>query len=259
MKKSGLRKRVPSSHRKPKAGNFVIEISERFPPVEPANIKTKTMNTIIPINRPLMLVLGLVFSVMVFNSCTTAYQTGQTPDDVYYSPLRPAIGSNDDDDDMSRAREERRIRMGVNNPRYRFMDNTIGFGGFDPFFPGWNTWNANPFFNYGWNSWGYNPFNMYHPVYNPFPVFVVAPPRNSTPRVTNLSGYGGSYNNGNINNSIKYGGQRPSRGYNNSNYRGRGYDGGESSSGRSYQSGGSSSPSRGTMSSGGSRPSRNGN
>jgi hypothetical protein len=222
------------------------------------------MNTRYKLNRSAgMLALCLFFSAMLFNSCTSAYRTGQTPDDVYYSPLRPAVGVNEDEDDMSRAREDRRIRMGVGNPRYRYMDNTIGFGGFDPFFPGWNTWNAHPFYNYGWNTWGNNPFNMYHPIFNPYPIFVVTPPRNSTPRVTNLSGYGGSYNNGNTNNSIKYGGVKPSRGYNNSNYRNRGYDGGDAPAGRSYQSGGSSSSSsRGTMSSGGSggsRPSRNGN
>lgn len=218
------------------------------------------MNTRYTNNKPLMLAICLFCSALVFNSCTTAYRTGQTPDDVYYSPLRPAIGESEDDDDVSRAREDRRIRMGVNNPRYRFMDNTFGFGGFDPFFPGWNTWNANPFFNHGWNTWGNNPFNMYHPVFNPYPIFVINPPRNSTPRITNLSGYGGSYNNGNSNNSIKYGGVKPSRGYNNSNYRNRGYDGGDASGSRSYQgSGGSGSSSRGSMSTGGSRPARNGN
>jgi uncharacterized lipoprotein len=34
--------------------------------------------------------LLLAVSVAVFSSCSTMYKTGQTPDDVYYSPLRSA-------------------------------------------------------------------------------------------------------------------------------------------------------------------------
>ena len=35
-------------------------------------------------------ILLLAFSSLVIRSCTTAYKTGQTPDDVYFSPERPA-------------------------------------------------------------------------------------------------------------------------------------------------------------------------
>ena len=31
---------------------------------------------------------SLALTVAVFSSCTTAYKTGQTPDDVYFSPVR---------------------------------------------------------------------------------------------------------------------------------------------------------------------------
>ena len=34
-------------------------------------------------------ILLLALIVAVLSSCTTAYKTGQTPDDVYYSPTRP--------------------------------------------------------------------------------------------------------------------------------------------------------------------------
>jgi hypothetical protein len=34
-------------------------------------------------------VLLLALVVAALSSCTTAYKTGQTPDDVYYSPTRP--------------------------------------------------------------------------------------------------------------------------------------------------------------------------
>ena len=34
-------------------------------------------------------ILLLALIVVALSSCTTAYKTGQTPDDVYYSPVRP--------------------------------------------------------------------------------------------------------------------------------------------------------------------------
>ena len=34
-------------------------------------------------------ILLLALSAIIFSSCTTAYKSGQTPDDVYYSPARP--------------------------------------------------------------------------------------------------------------------------------------------------------------------------
>ena len=34
-------------------------------------------------------ILLLALSAVTFSNCTTAYKTGQTPDDVYYSPARP--------------------------------------------------------------------------------------------------------------------------------------------------------------------------
>ena len=34
-------------------------------------------------------ILLLALFVAALSSCTTAYKTGQTPDDVYYSPARP--------------------------------------------------------------------------------------------------------------------------------------------------------------------------
>ena len=37
--------------------------------------------------KPSILLLAL--TAAAFSSCTTAYKTGQTPDDVYFSPTRP--------------------------------------------------------------------------------------------------------------------------------------------------------------------------
>jgi hypothetical protein len=72
-------------------------------------------------------ILLLVLSVVVFSSCTTAYKTGQTPDDVYYSPARPQdeYVQTEKKDDQYRYSddyyEDRYLRMKVSN-RYRWSD-----------------------------------------------------------------------------------------------------------------------------------------
>jgi hypothetical protein len=48
--------------------------------------------------------LLFVCSIAVFSSCSTAYRSGQTPDDVYYSPapqLREYVSHVSDDDQDS--------------------------------------------------------------------------------------------------------------------------------------------------------------
>lgn len=39
-------------------------------------------------------ILLVALSVAAFSSCSTAYKTGQTPDDVYYSPVKPVAEKN---------------------------------------------------------------------------------------------------------------------------------------------------------------------
>ena len=73
-------------------------------------------------------ILLLALSVAALSSCTTAYKTGQTPDDVYFSPARPQdeyvrIDKEDSrqyrsDDDYY---DDRYLRMKVNN-RSRWTD-----------------------------------------------------------------------------------------------------------------------------------------
>ncbi|MDQ6890923.1 MAG: hypothetical protein M3Z56_11675, partial [Bacteroidota bacterium] len=80
-----------------------------------------------------LFLLGLVAA---FSSCSTAYRTGQTTDDVYYSPAPPTqenyvastnqrdenIYSNQDD-------QEQDIRRGIQNPQYRSpITLDLGFG-----------------------------------------------------------------------------------------------------------------------------------
>ena len=108
------------------------------------------------------LLVGLIMAGM--SSCAT-YRSGQTPDDVYYSPERPFNAyvevDRDQDDRVSfndRNLEDRRLRQQIRDPRFRFEDdlfwNTPRFNSW-----GWNTWN-DPHNIWGWNNWN-NPHNSW--------------------------------------------------------------------------------------------------
>ena len=108
-------------------------------------------------------ILLLVVSATILSSCTTAYKTGQTPDDVYYSPTRPQQENDDvqkeDKKDYTYSDEyysDRYLRMKVRN-RYRWND-------------------LNDWYNYDRYSYGYNyyygsynnPYNSWNYYYNPY-------------------------------------------------------------------------------------------
>jgi hypothetical protein len=131
--------------------------------------------------------LFLVGLVVAFSSCSTAYRTGQTPDDVYYSPA-PAqdtyvktVSQDDRESYGYRNAEEQDIRRGIRDQRYR---NSITFGigsGYSPY--AYNPYVYNPYsFNnpyafdpYGYKGiydpYGYNPYYSpygYNPYYSPY-------------------------------------------------------------------------------------------
>jgi hypothetical protein len=159
-------------------------------------------------------ILLIAFSAAAFSSCSTAYKSGQTPDDVYYSPARPIEERKDND----RYREEDarpnqyasdyyRLRMTIRDRRWRDFDD------YD------YSYNNSPYYyctsyhnNYGYY---YNPYYYFQPVYYPK---VTPAPVNTTPRMVNLNSYR-NYNNAVINNT-KLGNSSNSistRQYNNSN------------------------------------------
>ncbi len=144
--------------------------------------------------------LLLVGGLAALGSCTTAYRSGQTPDDVYYSPApeqNTYVGTVSEKDQNSYSYrnddEENDIRRGIENPVYR---NSITFSmgyGYSPYslYPS-NAFN-NPFYydpyayspygmkgmyspyygTYMYNDFGlYNPYSFYNPynVYNPYSV-----------------------------------------------------------------------------------------
>lgn len=109
-----------------------------------------------------ILLVGLISAGLT--SCAT-YRTGQTPDDVYYSPERPQeeyVQIDRDDNDRysynDRSLEDRRLRQQIRDSRFRFEDdiywNAPRYNSW-----GWNTWN-NPYNTWGWNTWG-NPYNTW--------------------------------------------------------------------------------------------------
>jgi hypothetical protein len=115
------------------------------------------------------------------------------------------------------------VRLGINDRRYRYLDYNYGY---DPYL---NSYNYSPYsFSYSPYSYGYTPYSFgfsygyyYNPYFWPYPVYTVpvygkpVTPKNTTPRIGNLSGYSPVYSNGL--GSIKTGGTRPMRSYNNSN------------------------------------------
>lgn len=133
-----------------------------------------------------LLLAGLV---VVLGSCSTAYRSGQTPDDVYYSPA-PAptesyiVTNNNDRQSYQRNAEEREIRRAIRNPIYRnsislgigtgfgygynSFYNPYGFSSFyDPFYgPYYGSFGKGYFNPFGYSPYGYSPY--YGGLYSPF-------------------------------------------------------------------------------------------
>jgi hypothetical protein len=108
-------------------------------------------------------ILLLAFILFVSSSCTTAYQTGQTPDDVYYSAAKPRIESDDDVKEEEKQYtyddpyyDDRYLRMKVRN-RYRWNE-------LDDWYV---TDRYSIGYNYYYGSFN-NPFNRWNYYYNPF-------------------------------------------------------------------------------------------
>lgn len=129
----------------------------------------------------------LALTVIILSSCSTAYKTGQTPDDVYFSPATPkdeyvrtekTQERNSRNDDYY---DDRYLRMKVRN-RYRWND-----------FNDWYGYERYGFgYNYLYGSYN-NPYNSWNYWQNPYcaaPIFVN--PKStvvSRPRTFNLASY----------------------------------------------------------------------
>ena len=121
--------------------------------------------------------LLLFGALAALGSCSTAYRSGQTPDDVYYSPAPEQssyVTSMSEKDQNSynyrNSDEENDIRRGIENPVYRnSITFSMGMGyGYSPYslYP-YNAFN-NPFY---YDQYAYSPYGMkglYSPYYNPY-------------------------------------------------------------------------------------------
>ena len=114
-------------------------------------------------------------AVISFSACKTTYKNSQTPDDVYYSPVKEMAGEKEEEYKNTDP-EEREIRMASHDRRWRDMDDRYDYD-----------CNHHPYkYGYGYGYY-YNPYYYPYPVYSPYIKF--SNPKNSTPRMVNLGGY----------------------------------------------------------------------
>lgn len=158
-------------------------------------------------------ILLIALSAAAFSSCSTAYKSGQTPDDVYYSPVRyvdEQQNNNNRDEAKKEDNEDKSIRMRVRDHRWREFDDDYRYD--------------NSPYHYctcKCSNTGY----YYNPYYHPWPVYTTKIiPVNTTPRTVNLNSYTGYNNNTTVNpktgNGINW--VAPPAQYNNTNRSGLG-------------------------------------
>ena len=130
-------------------------------------------------------ILLIALSVAAFSNCTTAYKSGQTPDDVYYSPARveedDQHNNNNRNEVKNETPEDESIRMRIRDYRWRDFDDDYNY-------------NNSPYHycTCSCNDYGY----YYNPRYHPWPIYLTkVPAPNSTPRMVNLNAYTGYNNN----------------------------------------------------------------
>ncbi len=157
-------------------------------------------------------------AVVAFSSCSTAYKTGQTPDDVYFCPGRSSdeyVVVDKEDDRSYRGSdyyEDRYLRNRIQN-RYRWS-------ALDDYYN--NPFAYNSFGYYHYNSWN-SPWNSYwtwNNYYNPYGYgggIIIKNPGNYRPPSRAVVFNPNSYSNGSSRN-LNARGYSP-QGYNNNNAR----------------------------------------
>ena len=154
-------------------------------------------------------ILLFALSVAVFSSCSTAYKTGQTPDDVYYSPVKPVAEKKYTERELDRRpmNTDYEITMTIRDYRWRNFREDYEYD--------------NSPYNYCYCSCKSNGY-YYNPYYYPWAIYTATPTYaarvNTTPRMVNLNTYNG-YNtkvaSGKTNGTLTY--SNSSTQYNNSN------------------------------------------
>lgn len=124
--------------------------------------------------------LLLIVTAALFSSCSTTYRSGQTPDDVYYSPAREVEENyqvRTEDKKRPEVYYDRSIRMAVYDRRWRYWNDEFDYY-YDPYHYG---------YSYGYY---YNPYYCHYPVY--ITNVTIRDPKNHTPRMTYLGSYANS-------------------------------------------------------------------
>ncbi len=154
--------------------------------------------------------LPLLSLALFVTGCSTAYNSGQTPDDVYFSPERPQneyvrMESKQNKYRYEESEDDRYLRMKVRNRRlwsdlsYYYNDPiayNYYYNRYNNFYIGHSPWNY-------YNTWNYyyNPYSYYNPYGNKYgtPVYVVTPKSSNynRPRQHNLNVYNNPAPNGN--------------------------------------------------------------
>lgn len=168
-----------------------------------------------------LLFLSLAFLV---TGCSTIYKSGQTPDDVYYSPA-PVQGGEDYVQASNQDNKAYRYEDHTPSSAYSLSDEYYSYNPFYYSMSNYNLFYSNPYYNpmYSnyWSPLGYN--NYY---YNPYyaHVVIVNPPSSvyNRPRMFNLNVYN---NPANIHGSRTFGNTTQGNG-NSNNYRGSGTNAG---------------------------------
>jgi uncharacterized membrane protein YgcG len=128
--------------------------------------------------KKVILILSIAISIL---SCSTAYKTGQTPDDLYAA--KPRVEAIKEErkterryETVEQITERRQIRMSIYDPRWRRLDYDYDYD-----------WRYNPY------AYGYNYGYYYNPCYYPYPVWgsgiQFVNPKLNTVRKANLGGY----------------------------------------------------------------------
>ena len=240
-------------------------------------------------------ILLLAITAAALSSCTTAYKTGQTPDDVYFSPTRPQdeyvrVEEKEEPRYDEHYYDDRYLRMKVHNrTQWDYLDDWYSYERYGYSVNRYYGSYYNPYtsWNYYYNPYCRNNVIAYYPGQTGHPGVINVAQNVPKPRSFNLASYTNTnYNNANSNvkmNSYKSGNSRPvynnrnsndgfsntlkqifNSGSSNSNSTytppSRSYSPSSSSPSSSGSSGSSGSSSSGSSSGGGAtRPSRGGN
>jgi hypothetical protein len=124
-------------------------------------------------------ILLLALSVTAFGSCSTAYKTGQTPDDVYYSPVKIVEEKKQTErkQDQYEQKSDYEITMGIRDRRWRDFREDYEYD--------------NSPYNYCYCNCK-NTSYYYNPYYYPWAIYTTySLPVNTTPRMVNLNTYNG--------------------------------------------------------------------